>query len=187
MKNIKLFENFNNKSFDDIDSICKEFGIRNYSINPDGTVDVDNNVYIQNIGLKKIPIKFGKVTGHFRCDFNYLSALEGAPYEVGGVFNCANNKLTSLKGGPSRVGGNYWCQNNKLITLEGGPKEVHYFNCAYNPINKIYTWFPNYKSFIDSMDYSYLRGKTIDKLRFQEALDEIGIKLPESIPGYKYI
>ena len=32
MKHIKLFE-----SFDDIDSICKEFGIRNYSINPDGT------------------------------------------------------------------------------------------------------------------------------------------------------
>jgi len=183
MKHLKLFENFES----DVESICKEFNITNWSINTDGTVDVDGDVYMQNNGLTKIPIKFGKVTGHFRCDFNYLSTLEWAPYEVGGVFNCVHNKLTSLKGGPSRVGGNYWCNNNKLITLEGFPKEVNYFNCAYNPIYEIYTLFPDYKSFRYSMDYNYLRGKTIDKLRFQEALDEVGIKLPESIPGYKYI
>ena len=150
-------------------------------------VHVDGSVHIPFRKIKKLPIKFGIVTGNFQCFNNELTTLEGSPRDVGGDFRCQNNKLTTLEGGPSRVGGNYWCGNNKLITLEGGPKEVHYFNCAYNPINKIYTWFPNYKSFIDSMDYSYLRGKTIDKLRFQEALDEIGIKLPESIPGYKYI
>jgi hypothetical protein len=95
MKHLKLFENFES----DVESICKEFNITNWTMNTDGTVDVDGDVYMQNNGLSKIPIKFGKVTGHFRCDFNYLSALEGAPYEVGGVFNCANNKLTHLKGG----------------------------------------------------------------------------------------
>jgi carbamoylphosphate synthase large subunit len=40
---------------------------------------------------------------------------------------------------------------------------------------------------MESLDYNYLRGKSIDKKRFQEALDELGIELPESIPGYKYI
>jgi hypothetical protein len=40
---------------------------------------------------------------------------------------------------------------------------------------------------MDSLDYSYLRGTTIIKWRFKEALEEIGMDLPESIPGYKYI
>jgi hypothetical protein len=55
------------------------------------------------------------------------------------------------------------------------------------PIWAIYELFPDHNSFIDSQDYNYLRGDSIDKRRFREALDEIGIKMPESIPGWKYI
>jgi hypothetical protein len=47
--------------------------------------------------------------------------------------------------------------------------------------------FPNFKSFIDSLDYGYLRGNNIVKSRFKEACDEIGIKMPEEIKGYNYI
>jgi len=35
--------------FIDIDSICKKCGIKNYTINSDGTVDVDGNVCYQNL------------------------------------------------------------------------------------------------------------------------------------------
>jgi len=258
MKHLKLFE-----SFEDIDSICKKYGIDNYTINSDGSIDVDGDVELYNKGLTskiynlyyvklyKLPLKFGKVTGdfycynnklttlegapkevgggfycshnqlitlegcpmevggNFNCRDNKLTILEGAPREVGGYFYCNNNKLitleggprevgdnfvcnynqlTTLEGGPIKVGGDFYCNNNKLITLEGGPREVGGdFYCRNNPITSVYNLFPDYKSFMDSLDYNYIRGTDIVKLRFQEALNEIGIKLPEKIKGYNYI
>jgi hypothetical protein len=44
---VKLFEDFS-----EIDAICKEYGIENYIINPDGTADVDDNVGLYRKGLK---------------------------------------------------------------------------------------------------------------------------------------
>ncbi len=223
MKHLKLFE-----AFEDIDSICKKFGITNYTINSDGLVDVDGDVYLYNKGLTKLPLKFGKVTGHFNCYNNQLTTLEGSPREVGGFycsynqlttleggprevggyfdcynnqlttlegsprevggyFNCRNNKLTTLEGAPREVGGGFYCNNNQLITLEGGPREVGDFYCNNNPIYSVYKLFPDHKSYMDSLDYSYLRGKDIVKSRFKEALDEAGIEIPEKIKGYNYI
>jgi len=127
MKHLKLFESFN-----DIETICKEYGIENWTINSDGTIDVD-----------------------------------GCPKEVGGSFNCFNNQLTTLEGGTREVGRGFYCYNN--------------------PIYSVYELFPDYKSFIDSLDYNYLRGMNIDKTRFREALDELGIKMPKKIVGYNYI
>jgi len=246
MKHLRLFE-----SFEDIDSICEIYNIENYTINPDGLVDVAGDVYLSSKGLNKLPLKFGKVTGNFECDYNELTTLEGSPREVTGNFyctynklttlegsprevtgnfyctdnqlttlefgprevtgdfncrynklttlefgprevtgdfNCRYNKLTSLEGGPQEVGGDFSCRNNQLITLEGGPISVGSdFYCNDNPIYSVYKLFPNYKSFMDSMDYSYLRGVDIVKSRFQEALDEQGIKMPNKIEGYNYI
>lgn len=247
MKYIKLFE-----SFKDIDSICKEFGIWNYSINPDGTVDVDGNFDIHDRykKLNKLPLKFGKVSGDFYCHKNELISLEGSPIEVGGNFWCGHNKLVSLEGGPREVGGSFFCQRNEiyslngcpksvggsfgcsynqLTTLEGVQKEVNgFFSCAYNqltslegspkvqgdfncignklislegaptsvngkfecyenPIWEVYKLFPDYKSYLDSLDYNYLRGSSIDKKRFKEALEEFHIEMPNKIEGYKWI
>ena len=39
----------------------------------------------------------------------------------------------------------------------------------------VYKLFPDHTSFIDSLDYNYLRGMSIDRRRFKEALDEVGI------------
>ena len=55
MKYLKLFENFNKSQIDDI---CEYYGITNYSINPDGSIDVDGVVDLSNMQLKEIPIKF---------------------------------------------------------------------------------------------------------------------------------
>ena len=47
--------------------------------------------------------------------------------------------------------------------------------------------FPNPKAFKDSLDYSYLRGTNIVKMRFKEALEELDMEMPEMIEGYNYI
>ena len=177
-----LFESFNN-----IASICKKYNIENYTINPDGTVDVHGDVFLFSEGLTKLPLKFGRVDGHFNCNDNKLITLEGSPREVG-YFNCSYNQLTTLEGSPREVTGNFYCNNNQLITLEGGPISVGgNFYCGDNPIYSVYKLFPNHKSFMDSLDYSYLRGTDIVKSRFKEALDEAGIKMPKKISRYNYI
>jgi hypothetical protein len=127
---VKLFEEYSS-----IDAICKKYGIKNYTINPDGTVDVDGNVNL--FGLKKLPIKFGKVSGRFDCSYSQLTTLEGSPKEVGGWFNCSYNQLTTLEGAP-KVVGNFDCRNNQLTTLEGAPKVVGGgFNCYNNQLTTL--------------------------------------------------
>ena len=136
---IKLFEEYNN-----IDSICKKFSIENYTINPDGSIDVDGNLYLDlNVypsgkKLDRFPLKFRKVNGNVDCSNNNLTSLEGYPQEVGGHFDCSVNKLTSLEGSPTEVGGNFNCEHNQLISLEGSPKEIGgSLNCSYNKLTSL--------------------------------------------------
>jgi hypothetical protein len=130
---VKLFEDFS-----EIDSICKKWGIENYTINPDGTVDVKGSVNLICRGLKELPLKFGRVSGGFYCDRNQLTGLEGAPKKVDGDFYCNNNQLTTLEGAPKKVGGRFYCSNNKLTTLEGAPEEVGKdFDCHHNQLTTL--------------------------------------------------
>lgn len=186
-----MIKKFNDWIFSKLSSdnkICKEYDIENYTINKDGTVDVDGNVYLSHKKLTRLPIKFGKVTGSFHCDYNQLVSLDGSPKEVGGSFYCNNNQLTSLEGSPRIVGGSFMSSHNKLITLEGAPKIVSDgFYFSSNPIWNIYAIFRTYEDYVYSLDYNYLRGTNIVKSRFKEALEEIGVELPEKIEGYNYI
>jgi hypothetical protein len=112
MRYLKIYEDFNN-----IENICKEYGIENYTI-VDGKVNVDGDVDFSDRGLTKLPLSFG-VTGNFYCGENQLTTLEGSPSNVGGNFYCDYNQLTSLEGCPSSVGGDFYCNNNQLTSLEG--------------------------------------------------------------------
>jgi hypothetical protein len=87
---IKLFESFNNEQ--EIREICKKYDIENYTINTDGSIDVDGDVSLSGKGLKSIPLKFNKVSGYFKCYGNQLCNLEGCPKVVGDSFTCYNNK-----------------------------------------------------------------------------------------------
>jgi hypothetical protein len=130
---VKLFEDFS-----EIDALCQKWGIENYTINPDGTVDVDGNVNLAGRGLKALPVKFGRVSGSFYCAYNQLTTLEGAPKKVFGYFDCRVNRLTGLKGAPKEVGGYFYCDSNQLTTLEGAPKEVGWsFDCQYNQLTTL--------------------------------------------------
>ena len=114
---IKLFEQFNNEQ--EIHDICKEYRIENYTINPDGSIDVDGIVKLLYMGLEKLPLRFNRVSGDFICNRNRLTTLEGCPNYVGGFFDCANNQLESLEGSPKEVGQDFYCQYNKLTSLKG--------------------------------------------------------------------
>jgi hypothetical protein len=130
---LKEYYNYDNK----VAEICKEFGIKNWSI-IDGLVDVDGDVDLSYRRLTKLPLKFGRVSGDFYCENNNLTTLEGAPKEVVGDFSCYNNKLTTLEGAPKEVGGGFICSNNKLTSLEGAPKEVGgYFYCYNNKLTTL--------------------------------------------------
>jgi hypothetical protein len=136
---MKLIKNFK-KFFDNrkIDSICKEYDITDYTINSDGSIDVDCSVYIRFKRLTKLPLKFGRVSGDFDCSHNNLTSLEGCPGWVGGDFDCHNNNLTSLEGGPESVGDDFDCHNNNLTSLKGSPSSIEDdFVCHNNKLTTL--------------------------------------------------
>ena len=112
MRYLKLFE-----SFEYIDEICKKYWIENYTINSDGSIDVNKNVNLLNINLKKLPLKFNKVNGWFDCSLNNITSLEGSPVEVN-EFDCRNNKLTSFEFAPRIIRGFFKCSYNNIKTFE---------------------------------------------------------------------
>ena len=87
-----------------------------YTINNDGSIDVDGIVDLSQMNLTKISFKFRNVSGSFYCYNNQLTSLEGSPNTVGGNFHCYNNQLTSLEGAPNSVGGNFICYDNPNLS-----------------------------------------------------------------------
>lgn len=165
-------------------------GIKDFNINKDDSVDVYGNVNLTHKQLKSIPIQFGIVYGYFDCGYNELTSLKGCPKEIHGYFSCNVNELVSLNYGPKKVYGSYYnCSANKLISLDGYTIDVNQFlYCLRNPIYELCSLFHyNLYLYFDSLDYNYLRGNEIIKFRFQEALEEVGEKLPDAVIFYKYI
>lgn len=101
-----------------IDKWLKDNNITKYTINGDLSVDVYQDVDLRNKNLYIIPVKFGKVMGHFGIDKNNLQTLKNCPYYVGKSFGCSSNKLTSLVGCPQTVGGTFDADSNKLNNLD---------------------------------------------------------------------
>jgi len=111
-----------------------------WSVNPaTGLVDVQGSFDCSDRGLKSLSgIKFGTVTEDFRCVWNQLTTLKGAPQTVGGNFSCYNNQLTTLEGAPQTVGNDFYCFNNQLTTLEGAPQTVKGdFYCSANQLTTL--------------------------------------------------
>jgi len=51
----------------EIKDICEKYSIKNYTINPDNTIDVNGNVYLYKSGLTELPLQFNNVSGYFEC------------------------------------------------------------------------------------------------------------------------
>ena len=162
MKYLKLFE-----SLENIHKICKEYGIKNYTINSDGSIDVGVGVNLSYKNLTKLPLKFRNVSSSFYCSSNYLTNFEGAPTYVGGHFQCIDNNLTSLELFPTHLVGS--------------------FNCDYNPVYEIWNLFRD-KSKVELFnDYDIIRGTDIAIDRLNDFLITIGKNPVKSVEGYNNI
>ena len=171
MRYLQLYENFDN-----IEEICQKYRIKDYTINQDETVDVDNDVDLESRQLYKLPLKFGKVSGYFVCANNLLSSLDGSPREIGSTgFSCSNNVIKTLVGGPLIVKQIYNCIGNKLTDVVGFPE--HYTdNNVYatgNPVSEILNLVKEYDQakFIKWLnEYDVIRdGCRIVEMRLEEA------------------
>jgi len=131
-----LLENQNPNNIDL--ELLKSCTTGKYTINDDGSIDVDGDVDLSRKKLTRIPFKFRNVSGGFYCTNNQLTSLDGAPNTVGSYFACYNNQLVSLEGAPNTVGGGFDCTDNQLTTLEGAPNTVGGdFCCTYNQLTTL--------------------------------------------------
>jgi len=204
---MKSYKQFIKESKTDIDLICQDFDIENYTINPDESIDVDDNVYLNNRNLSSIPLKFGRVSGYFSCYNNNLTSLEGCPEKVGGDFYCDSNDLISLKGCPKKVN-DFNCKNNQLTSLEGCPEEIGgYFDCRNNkiydfrgiseffdgtfycgdnPIQEIYSLFvtqgrEDVRCIRLINEFDVIDGKKVILDRLEDVFHQLGMDVPENI------
>ena len=170
------------ESNQNIEEICEKYGIQNYTINPDGSIDVDDHVsFPGKKGLSKIPLKFNKVLGKFLLGGNELTSLEGSPKWVGQDFLCFNNYLTDLKGGPEYVGRDFFCHSNLLTSLEGCPKHVEgSFYCDNNNLTSL-EHIPEYLG-----DIFHIPGNPINCLL---GYDSMGVEMDllRAFKSYKII
>ena len=99
----------------EIEAWCEEMGIKRYTINDKGEIDVDTNVMLYKKDLKELPYKFGRVNSSFDIGSNQnLTSLKNCPNYVRDSFACDFcPKLESLEGCPTKVGGDFHCYNCK--------------------------------------------------------------------------
>jgi len=97
-----------------------------WKVDPDtGLIDVGGNFDCDNMNLDDFKgLRFGKVSGWFRCGTNNLKTLDGSPREVGVNFFCNNNPLISLEGAPLKIGeffgfNNFYYLYTLTVFLEG--------------------------------------------------------------------
>jgi len=144
MKHIKPYKIFENRSpnfpttREGVIEVCDKYGIENYTINDDLSIDVDGGVYLNRRYLEYLPLRFNYVSDYFNCSYNELKTLEGCPEKVGGTFHCFKNELKSLKGCPQTVNGDFYCFNNNLVSLKGCPQTVSGdFSCDNNELKSL--------------------------------------------------
>jgi hypothetical protein len=176
-----------------IDEICEKYEIENYTINDDGSIDVDGGVFLYDMNLEELPLTFNKVSGYFDCGRNKLTSLKGCPRWVDGNFYCNGNRLSSLEFSPEYVAGFFDCKYNDLTDLVGSPKEVvgsfycsdnpnlittkgcsekigKYFNCDNTPLGSIFNCVD--KHFLHAFNfYKIIKDDTVNLKRLKYVMD----------------
>ena len=192
----------------DIYKICQKYNIQKYTINSDGSISVDGNVYMSFKSLREIPLVFKEVSGHFSCSDNQLKSLEGCPEKVGGGFYCEDNNLSSLKGCPKEVGGGFDCSFNQLTSLEGCP-DARIIRCynnkitsfkgipefwegeldiENNPVDEIFKLFNRDVRCIEWIrEYDVIQGDKVSRHRLEEVFHTLNMKIDEEIHLINYL
>ena len=114
---------------EEIHRICKEYDIKNYTINPDGSIDVDGDVELGALNLNKIPLKFNNVSGYFNISYNNITSLEGCPKEVGDSVHCSYNKISTFEYFPNKINHEILIKDNPLESLVGFNEDYDKLSC----------------------------------------------------------
>ena len=198
MKYLNLFNKFESRSgvFEgyqsesEVAEICKKYCITNWSLES-GLVNVYGDVILAYSKLKKLPLKFGVVTGSFNCSPNRLTSLEGCPIRVGDWFDCVNNNLTSLEGCPKYIGGNLYCQGNNIREFTGIKYIEGCLYCSDNPIFNIWKiisprrkWDEDQMDLFEDLSVIQDDGEAVSIDRLNFFLEEIGLPTVEKVDGY---
>ena len=190
MKHIKPYKIFESASTnfpttrDEIVELCiNKYGIENYTINDDLSIDVDGDVNLSYGNLEYLPLKFNYVSGNFYCNNNALESLEGSPQTVGGGFQCSQNELKTLEGCPQTVNGNFLCFGNELKDLEYFPEVSGNVYIKGNTVYLlVYTFIRTASSFMteDFIDYEIVRnGDTVMLDRLQTFIRDNDLEMPD--------
>ncbi len=154
-------------SEEEIHKICIEYNITNYTINTDGSIDVNNNVKLSHKNLNKIPLQFRNVSGFFDVYNNNLTSLKGSPIKCG-YFNCSRNLLTSLEYGPKEVIFQYDCYHNLLKNLQHSPITFDWLSAFSNPLESI----DGYNGSLDKLDIDD-KKKMVRKYKLNSLIKKI--------------
>lgn len=143
------------------------------------------------------------IPGVYNVQSNKLEDLKGGPDYVGNNLWAGGNPLTSLEGLPKFIGSRFDVNSPHIwdpkplrdvkigycLTCKGTKIEhlLRVFHKIYNPNSwwdgGIHTSTEEYRTFIESLDYNWVKGDVnnpkIDLFRLREALDEFGISLEE--------
>jgi len=196
MKYLKLFENFNKSEIDDI---CKKYNIQNYTINSDGSIDVEGTVWLCNMQLKEMPLKFNRVSGWFDCSDNQLTTLEGCPNYVGDSFDCSSNYLTTLEGCPKEIknfiniGYNFELADlNGLANSNGLANRIFFMDTKVADLINMFgdiKFFEEYQETYNFLrkDCKIVKHRLIDALKDFNEYYKQSVELPQKIEGYTYI
>ena len=102
-------------NIENIKSWCEDMGIKNYTVNSKGEIDVNGFVLLNNKDFEELPYKFGYVNNTFSLrGCKNLISLRNCPNIVDAYFSCSNcTKLDSLEGCPKKVGVDFYCGDCK--------------------------------------------------------------------------
>lgn len=101
--------------------------ITNYTIEEDGTVNVNGNVVLDNLGSKfpELPVQFGEVTGDFTTIDVAFRSFKGFPKKVGGHFVIKKQiSVQDYTGAPTHIGGMGLMKAVKAQSLQGFPEYI---------------------------------------------------------------
>lgn len=101
--------------------------IRNYTIEADGTVNVNGDVHITGCGagMPHLPVTFGEIKGNFSTEDVAFSSFKGFPNKVTGHVTIKRAIIVDdYVGFPSFIGGLALIKNIKAKSLNGFPKYI---------------------------------------------------------------
>lgn len=103
-----------------LDKVCGKMA---WTLNSNGEIDVDGDVYMENMNLTEIPVKFGIVCGNFICTNNKLTTLKNYPHTMGvtSFFHIYGNNLTEYFKSIKESDFTWWEKLDWLWILEEYP------------------------------------------------------------------